>query len=271
MAKKKAPEKTDFSLMDMLGELQVGLGAKPNNLTYVPHERQVFFHESEKKGRLFLGGNRSGKSIAGVNETIWWATGKHPYMRLPEPPIMGRVVTVDFKNGVNKIILPMLSQWLPKSELINGSWEDSWSGATHILTLENGSEIEIMSNEQELDKFAGVPRHFFWADEEPRKDIYQECMARLTDYNGRYWITMTPVEGITWTYDELYEKRDTPLIDVVEVAAWDNPHIDLQGVAAAAASFGEDEAQIRMQGRYIAISGLVFKGFNEDEHVIRAS
>ena len=266
--KKKSEE--DFSLNSLLTNIKVGLTSKPNNLTYVPHDKQIEFHSSEAKTRQFLGGNRSGKSIAGVNETIWWLTGRHPYLQLPEPPVIGRIVTVDLKNGVNKIILPMLSQWLPKSELINGSWEDSWKAGIQVLRLKNGSEVEVMSNEQELDKFAGVPRHFIWCDEEPRHDIYKECMARLTDYNGRAWVTMTPVNGITWTYDELWERRGEPHVDVIGVNQWDNPHLSKEGMVTAAASYDEVESDIRLRGKYVAISGLVFKGFDEDTHVLRA-
>src|SRR3546814_19732760 len=71
-----------------------------------------------------------------------------------------------------------------------------------------------------LDKFAGVPRHWVHFDEEPPKPIYNECLARLVDYNGDHWITMTPVEGMTWIYDDLYEGQvNNPdgIVEVIEV------------------------------------------------------
>lgn len=259
MPKKKEPT----SLSDMLGLLQAGIGnKKPNNLQYEPYDKQELFHANNKPGRQLLGGNRSGKTVAGINEDIWWLTGRHPYLKLPEPPIIGRIVTVDFKNGVNKIILPQLRQWLVPSDLINGSWEDSWNGNLHTLTLNNDSEVEIMSHEQELDKFAGVPRHFIHFDEEPPKDIFGECLARLTDYNGRWWLTMTPVDGITWTYEDIYEKAG-PLIEVIEVASWENPNLNKQGLLTTLEGYSEDEMEIRGKGKYVAISGLVFKEFQE--------
>src|SRR3954470_3584819 len=115
---------------DFLDQLASGLhqaAKKPNVLSYNPnspiHQR---FHTSGKVGRLLRGGNRSGKSVAGVVESIWRATGRHPYQRTHDVPIRGRIVTVDKDAGIEQIIKPLLAQWTPPSELVNGSWEDSW-------------------------------------------------------------------------------------------------------------------------------------------------
>lgn len=253
----------------MLGLLAAGINNPlPNNLQYEPHNKQVMFHASNKNGRQYIGGNRSGKTTGGINEDIWWATGRHPYLKLPDAPIYGRIVTVDFKNGASKIIVPQLRQWLAPSDLINGSWEDSYNAQKAVLTLANGSEIEIMSHEQELDKFAGVPRHFIHFDEEPPKDIFKECKARLVDFNGRWWMTMTPVDGMTWTYEEIWEKRDTDLIDIIKVNIRENPHIGEEAIKALLDGFDEQEREIRGDGDYVAISGLVFKMFDPEIHQI---
>jgi phage terminase large subunit-like protein len=272
--KKKKPEDTSFSLDKMLASVAGDLtnqARKPNIYGYEPHGKQIIFHNSQKKGRQYVGGNRSGKTTGGIVEDIWWLTGTHPYRKTPPPPVIGRVTTVDFKNGVNKIILPHLKQWLPVSYLINGSWEDSFNSNTSVLTLDNGSELEIMSYEQDLDKFAGVPRHFIHFDEEPPKNIYGECKARLVDYGGSFWLTMTPVDGMTWTYDEIFEPSiggNNPLIDVVVVDMTDNPHIGQEEIAEFLEGLDEEERIIRGKGEYIAIGGLVFKFFNSEQHVI---
>lgn len=268
------PDPDDFNLGKMLSNIagEISKSARnPNIYQYKPHVKQIQFHSSQKKGRQYVGGNRSGKTTGGIAEDIWWLTNTHPYRNTPEPPVIGRICTVDFKNGVNKIILPNLRQWLPPSYLKNGSWEDSWRGSQHTLTLSNDSELEIMSYEQELDKFAGVPRHFVHFDEEPPKNIFGECKARLVDYKGSYWLTMTPVDGMTWTYDEIYEPGITgndPLIDVIVVDMTDNPHIDHEEIADFLSGLDAEEKIIRGKGEYIAIGGLVFKYFNSQQHVI---
>jgi phage terminase large subunit-like protein len=263
----------EFDLDKMLANVAGALNQqsrKPNIYGYIPHEKQVLFHSSDKKGRQYVGGNRSGKTTGGIAEDIYWLTNTHPYIETPEPPVIGRICTVDFKNGVDKIILPNLRQWLPPSYLVNGSWEDSYHSAKHTLKLANGSELEIMSYEQDLDKFAGVPRHFTHFDEEPPKNIFGECKARLVDYNGRYWLTMTPVDGMTWTYDEIFEPgiNGDPLIDVIVVDMTDNPHINQEAIDDFLAGLDEEERIIRGKGEYIAIGGLVFKYFNSERNII---
>jgi phage terminase large subunit-like protein len=153
------------------------------------------------KGRQLLGGNRAGKTVAGVCEDVMWLTGQHRFREVPPPPIRGRIIAVDFNQGVDKIILPELAKWIPPSLLINGSWEDSYSSRLRTLTLSNNSFVELMSYEMDLEKFAGTSRHFIHFDEEPNQAIFNENMARLVDTGGSWWMTMTPVNGMTWTYD----------------------------------------------------------------------
>ena len=132
----------------------------PSIFGYRPQLHQENFHRSEKIGRLFLGGNRAGKTVAGAAETVMWLTGKHPYWQKFKPPIRARAVGVDFDNGVNRIMKPEIARWIPPSELINGSWEDSYEKSSRTLTLNNGSTLEFMSYDQDVDKFAGTSRHF---------------------------------------------------------------------------------------------------------------
>lgn len=259
---------TDLS--EMLGLLVTGIkNPKKNNLQYEPHKKQKKFHKSDSNGRLYIGGNRTGKTTGGINEDIWWLTGRHPYLSLPEPPIFGRVTTVDFLSGAEGIIIPQLKQWLPPSDLVNGSWEDSYNKQQHLLTLSNGSQLEIRSYDQELEKFAGVPRHFTHFDEEPPFDIFKECKARLVDFNGRWWMTMTPVEGMTWTLDEIFEKAGK-LIHVTTVDIHDNPHLTKEAIETLLEGYDENERKIRGKGKYIAVAGMVFKHFDATTHVIKA-
>jgi phage terminase large subunit-like protein len=265
---------TALTTDEMLGQLAEGLTKQarlPNIHAYHPHEKQIKFHSSNAKRRLYIGGNRSGKTTAGVAEMIWYARGQHPYKRVYEPPVQLRVIGVDFKHGVGQILVPQYKRWVPPSMLKGGSWDRSFNNDRQILTLVNGSEIEFMSYEQELDKFAGVPRHAIHFDEEPPMYIYNENVARLIDYNGDAWFTMTPVEGMTWVYDQLYlpaiEHR-TSQVFVVEAHMQDNPHINQKGVMAFVEDLkerGEDDAaNQRLSGQFIQLGGLVFPQFDAD-------
>lgn len=262
-----------FSTLDLTQMLAEGLknhARKPNIHGYQPSTKQKLFHQMENHGRLYIGGNRSGKSYGSVAEDVWWLTGTHPYIDVPEGPIRGRVVCVDFTYGLEQIILPLFKILLPASELIDGSWESSYSKSLRTLTLKNGSTVEFMSYEQDTEKFAGTSRHFVHYDEEPPLHIFNECNARLVDTNGRYWISMTPVEGLTWTHEKIYEpgKEGDSNIGIVEADMLDNPHITAEAAELYLSGLDDDERAAREHGTYVQLGGLVYKQFHIDRHVI---
>ena len=258
----------------MLRILQEGIrkqATRPNLYAYSPHSKQKLFHESTKHKKLYIGGNRSGKSTGGVVEDIFWAMGRHPFRAVPDPPTYGRVCAVDFIQGVDKVILPEFARWVPPSFLKAGSFEKSYDKLLRTLTFDNGSIIEFMSYDQALEKFAGTARHFVHYDEEPPHHIYNECEARLIDFNGSSWITMTPVEGMTWVYDDIYMKgkdHDHPDIEVVEVSIHDNPYISTDAVSRVLGAYAKDERDARESGQFIQLGGRVFPEFARDTHVI---
>jgi phage terminase large subunit-like protein len=250
-----------------LGETLAVQSASPSLKTYQPHDKQQRFHKSEKKIRLYIGGNRSGKTLGGVAEDLWWLNKTHPYMRLPvgEEPVRGRVVAVDFLNGIDKIILPQFSNMTPKSMLVNGSWEDSYDKQARTLTFRNNSFVEFMSYDQDLDKFAGTSRHFVHLDEEPPKPIYTENFARVVDTNGRMWMTMTPVDGMTWVYDTIYEPGilgTSRNVSVTIVDMFDNPHVSEESKQDFLESLDEEEREARIHGKFIQMGGLIYKVFD---------
>ena len=259
-----------IDLQQMLLQVAEGIqdGARlPNIKKYKPHEKQYVFHSSSKKKKLYIGGNRSGKTTGGVTEAIWRATCTHPYR--PDlnaiGPNRGRVVAVDFVNGVEKIIFPQYKQWLYPSALRGGSWETAYDRFTKTLNFSNGSIIEFMSYDQNLDKFAGTSRHWVHFDEEPPKPIYTECLARLVDTNGEFWITMTPVEGITWIHDELYEPNinaDNPTVEIIEINTLENPYLTEEGILNLVGSMDEEDTVTRIGGGFIRKGGRIYKNFD---------
>lgn len=239
----------------------------PNIKKYVPHEKQVVFHQSEKKKKLYIGGNRSGKTYGGVAEGIWRATCRHPYRTdLNEiGPNRGRVAAVDFVNGVEKFIFPLYKQLLYPSAIRGGAWETAYDKVTRTLWFENGSFIEFMSYDQDLDKFAGTSRHWVHFDEEPPQTIYVECMARLIDTDGDFWITMTPVEGMTWVHDDLYEKNvNNPegVVEVIEINTLENPYLNQGAIESFIDSISEEEKDARVGGQFVRMGGRIYKNFD---------
>lgn len=271
--KRRSTKKIDPTLSEIAAQLKEGLrraALRPTINTYVPHEKQVVFHKDASKGRLYIGGNRSGKTVGGCVEDIWYLLGKHPWRKTPEPPVRGRIVTVSYTEGVKQIIIPELTKWIPPSQLINGSWEDSYNSQDRMLTLDNGSTVELMSYDQKLEKFAGTSRHFTHFDEEPPKSIFDECRMRLLDTAGSWWMTMTPVNGMTWVYDSVYLPglAGVANIGVIVIDVTENPYISNAEIEDSLSGLDDSERKARKEGKFVQIGGLVFKSFDAEKHMI---
>jgi phage terminase large subunit-like protein len=286
------PEKK-IDLAEALRSLSEGLSARAKNpgmAGYKPTDKQEIFHRSDNYIRLYIGGNRAGKTHGGVMEDLWWATNTHPYIETPEPPVYIRVVVVDFPRGFNDIMFPKFKELTNKEDLKGGSWDKAWSETLRVLSFENGSQIQFMSYEQELDKFAGASKHLIHFDEEPPKHIYNECAARVIDTKGKIFLTMTPVNGMTWVYEDIYEptkeandsevliektqdigevfsskSRDTT---VIEVGSNENPHLSSDALVRYFSTLDEEERIARSKGTFVAAGGKVFKDFSRSSHVI---
>ena len=90
------------------------------------------------------GGNQSSKTTTCTIEDLIKATRKipqslqgiYPESKLPKKKFNRiRVVCEDYQNGILKHNLPNLMRWTPRSYLIDGRWEKSWSAEKMQLTL----------------------------------------------------------------------------------------------------------------------------------------
>ncbi len=122
-----------------------------------------------------------------------------------------------------------------------------------------------MSYDQDLDKFAGTSRHWVHFDEEPPHTIFNECLARLIDTDGDYWMTMTPIEGMNWIYDEIYEPNvnvDEPKVLVIEINTLENPYLSTNAVESFMEGIDADEVSSRISGQFVRKGGRIYKNFD---------
>lgn len=258
---------------EVLGEINDNL-REPDLWSYDPHSEQLKFHKSQAGGRIILGGNRSGKSYSSTVEMLLYATGTHPYRKTPPPPLQLRHIAVDRPNGIEKVLYDLYKKLTPKEYLIDGSFEASWKRDPPRLNLSNGSFIEFMSYEQDLDKHAGASRHAIAFDEEPDAAIFDENMMRLVDTDGDWWIAQTPVEGMSWVYFDFYqpiveEGQEDMGIEFFNFPTQVNTKINssaLDRLTVRLRSRKEDMA-VRTEGKFVALTGLIYP-FKRDTHVI---
>jgi len=270
-----------------LGELETPI-RKGNRFTYTPYPKQEEFHRSPCLGRYVAGANRAGKSDAEVMEAIWWCTNTHPFLKRPESwghgAIRGRFVVVDIIKGVEDIILPKLRRWCATSDLVNGSFDDSWDSRTLTFTFKNGSTLQFLTHGMDLDKHGGVPLHFVFFDEIPPQNIFNENMQRLNDYKGFWVIAATAVGGMGWTYDKIWEpwendeefktstgtKKIRDFLFCIQLKQSDNPYLEADADERSLYTLAMDDAErmIREEGAFTAKSGFVFPNFKKKTHVL---
>jgi phage terminase large subunit-like protein len=66
----------------------------------------------------------------------------------------------------------------------------------HAITGE-WSTLGLKSYQQGRGSFEGTEQDVIWLDEEPKLDIYGECLIRTATTGGIIMLTFTPLEGMS--------------------------------------------------------------------------
>ena len=218
-----------------------------------------------------FGGNRSGKTEAGAAEVVLHMAGSQDH-RYRKRQRNGTCWAVSESSEIQReVVQPKLlkfipKHWIKKTQMIQ-------RGIIDFMLVENdkGDQWRIMfkNYEQGVDKFGGKDVDIVWFDEEPPHDIYIECKMRTIDRGGRIIGTMTPVSGMTWVFQEVWEKDGTNGIRCFMMDMDQNPYLGEREKNLALAGLTNEERQIRKEGKFVALHGLVYPQFKEDKHVIQ--
>jgi phage terminase large subunit-like protein len=246
-------------------------------LAYEPHPKQVEFHASHEQLKAFLGGNRSGKTTAGVLDDLIQAVDREclpPALagfKKWEPPFYCRIIVPDFTSTLEGVIFQKLREWGPKDQLVGGAFDKAYDKTRRKLNFKNGSWMDFLTFEQDLDKFGGAALHRVHYDEEPPSNIRRESTMRLIDYGGDELFTMTPLHGMSWMFDEVWEPWTKGILTeaiVVLVDMDDNPHLDERTKLRALAGLTREEREARKSGRFVHFAGMIYDDFSRNKHVI---
>ncbi|MGN0822795.1 MAG: terminase large subunit domain-containing protein [Candidatus Gallimonas sp.] len=240
------------------------------------HRKQLAFHRCRKRNRWVFGGNRSGKTECGAVEAVYLARGVHPY-RKNRKNAFGWVVslTAQVQRDVaqKKILHYLRPDWIEDVVMTSGRKDHPEAGVIDQIFIKNvfggTSVIGFKSCDQGRERFQGSSLDFVWFDEEPPKEIYEECLMRVADRRGDVFGTMTPLKGLTFVYEEIYlNRRNNPEI-WYEFMEWaDNPYLSKKEIALLEATLDETTLQSRKLGRFCTREGLVYPEFDESVHVV---
>lgn len=206
---------------------------------------------NDYKGRIAIGGNRSGKTREGAYECILAINNEHPFRTFPDNGkawIIGR----DF-SMIQSVDRPLFEDFMPmgiRPPVTRSKWyaqDNMW-----LIVTEKGEwRVWFKSGDSSPDKFQSQDLDWIWFDEEPPSAIFIECEARLMDRKGIWWITATPIKGTAWL-KTLLDRQD---VYTCTGSVFDNPYIPEDEIVAFAATLSDDQRDVRIHGKYVLFGG----------------
>lgn len=223
---------------------------------------QIAFLSSMQKYRetWLIAGNRSGKTVIGAVAVVKYAMS-HPFENI-------WVVSPSFEVQ-RDVSQRYIEKYLPEGSIKNIKYRSA--GVIDYIEIQDGSRIGFKSCDQGRAKFQGTSINLIWFDEEPMEDIYNECLLRTVDCDGKIIGTMTPVDGMTWSYEKIYKPslEKEADIKIIHATIYDNKTISRKMIDMIGRKMTQFEKDIRFNGKYVTRYGLVFSHFNEMKHYIK--
>ena len=263
---------SDPGVLAELQQLELLLARDPLQ-SFVPNDAQIPWYEASTRIVAAFAGNRFGKTTSLVVRSLIECVDRESLPRslqgykkwdssnAPRGTHV-RIVCPSFAL-LDANLIDAYRRWAPADQLVGGSFDKAYKGApTRRLSFVNGSFIEFMVYEQDLDKFGGTARHVVGYDEPPPEDIRGECLMRLADYGGYEMFAVTPLKVNTgWLRKKIYKRREHPDVTVIRGSIHDNPLLDKATVDAALNEGSDLLRRAREFGDFVDMGGLIFPEF----------
>lgn len=211
------------------------------------YQKHVGFFNAGKDypQRIFMAGNRTGKTQAGAAEMTYHLTGLYPDWwqgkRFSKGVFAWAASYTGFKtrDTCQKELVGEYndpgSGFIPKDLIVDFKSKPGIPNGLSCITVKHVSGdisyLEFKSYDQGQEGFVGTAPHAIWLDEECPYSIFSECLIRTMTTDGIVYITFTPDKGLSETVLSFYEdgvhyeggkgfKHSTTV-------AWDDcPHLD---------------------------------------------
>lgn len=223
------------------------------------------FHHSKAPIRVLAGPNRGGKTTAGAFELVCFATGYNPYRdEHYQTPNVCWAIALDHMNmgGVQRrAVMSMLPRGYKYYKM----------ESRIVLPAPWKSEIVFKSADSGREKFQGEGLQAAWFDEEPigqeGHEIFKEVYARRKPgVPLRIFLTFTPLQGLSWAYDYLWDTRskvrlngvDTFSFDIFQCAIDQGGFLSKDEIDAIVAGYNENERKARVYGQFTMMGGSPF-------------
>ena len=294
-------ERKEVALMTDMDNYQ-----KKNKLFFLrdfnPPQKKLWKGWNDDKLEVFTltGGNRLGKTVMGAAMGISTVIGYFPWLKDKDNdylvsnfsngsgtngkpmswlqdgkrPRKVRWVGQGWEQHIKGVLIPALNEWWPECEEVTKKKnslgvEILW---THKAT---GSTIEIVSNEQKTATLEGWHGDLVIYDEPPKREVRVACARGLVDREGRELLTMTLLNE-AWIHREIIKARN-PITKKLnknicnvtgEMADNIGFGITQKGLDSFASKCSKDDYEARVKGVPAFLSGLIYKDFDPDVHVV---
>ena len=198
-------------------------------LRWEKYEKHVEFFNSGKyfRERLFMAGNRVGKSVAGAYETACHLTGEYPHWwkgRRFDTPTDGWAAG-DTGQTTRDIIQKELmgrpgefgTGMIAKDLILDYKARPGIPNAVDSVDVRHVSggvsHVGFKSYDQKRRSFQGTAKHFVWMDEEPPAEVYGEAIIRTMTTSGIIYVTCTPLQGLTEFIQDFMDDSVTETVE----------------------------------------------------------
>ena len=241
------------------------------------HPKQIEALHNLSLHRWLFWGNQTGKTTFGAIDMALSALGRHPLQLAgvePMPPFTGWASALSWELW-EKILLPELLTWIAPDRIIDSPEPHVHSTKRDIvIRADNGTESRITGKaaEQGASKYQSARVNKVWLDEEHPKPIWDEMQPRLLRYGGRTIASMTPILGMTWVFNDIYEPVKRGAIPTARhwwshAGLNDNPAIGEKARAELRAELANNPSQLaaREEGQFVKPVGIVLP-FEIEKH-----
>lgn len=150
-------------------------------------------------------------------------------------------------------------------------------GRRLVVRWKTASQYDSDAAHFESEKVTGI-----WIDETVQHGLFTRCLARLVDTRG--WVIVSTIPEDPWTDDVFGENDDETELNYIlkrpqsyavsiRMTTYDNATLGAEGIKEFASGLSEDEKHMRLFGRSLHKTGLVFPEFHKlykpDGHLVK--
>lgn len=242
------------------------------------YKKHMEFIEAGKsyRERLFMAGNRVGKSELGAYELTCHSTGRYPEwwngkkFQRPVAAWVGGDTATTVRDILQKKLLGDIGDFgsgmLRKEDIVETKTRRNVPDAIETIRIKHVSggvsTIVLKTYEQGRETWQGTEQDIIWLDEEPPMDVYSEALIRTMTTNGIVMLTFTPLRGLS---DVVLSFMDTgtsakkSASKSVIIATWDDaPHLTEQAKEELLQTIPPNERKARSRGEPVIGSGLIY-------------